>query len=186
MAAGKTCWHPLNPPGISSAGGVSWHPSLQNKAVRRTEPSRPATGWGRRRHNPTNPHTPIRAPSGDRMPANPWTKTTPTRRPLAPGLRMDAAACGWGVRGQGRAAGSLRHLAGWPFQTPRTPPGVAENPVFASFGARPCSTRDLSVFHRLDAPPKRRQARRVRKRPSDRLRRRPSRGPLSPLAGDTY
>jgi len=91
-----------------------------------------------------------------------------------------------GVRGLERAAGSLRSLACWPFQDPRTLPGFAETPVFASFGARLCSARDLSVFHSLDTPPMRPQGRGVRKRPSDRLRRKPSWGPLSPLVGDTY
>ena len=90
------------------------------------------------------------------------------------------------VRDQGAEAEPLRRLACWPFLDPRTPPGFAETPVFTSFGARPCSARTLSVFLRLDRPPRPHQGRGVRKRPSDRFRRRPSRGPLSPLVGDTY
>ena len=110
----------------------------------------------------------------------------PSRRPLKPGSRSGPASGPRGVRDQGAEAEPLRRLACWPFLDPRTPPGFAETPVFASFGARPCSTGTLSVFHRLDRPSRPRQGRGVRKRPSDRLQRRPSRGPLSPLVGDTY
>jgi hypothetical protein len=66
-----------------------------------------------------------------------------------------------------------------PCRSPRTP-------VFALIGARACSATDLSVFHTLDGPPSPRQGRGARKRSSDRLPRRPFRGPPSPLAGDTY
>ena len=105
---------------------------------------------------------------------------------LKPAPAERTGAGHWGVRDSGAGDGAPRPLAFCPFQDPRTPPGFAETPVFASFGARLCSARDLSVFHSLDTPPMRPQGRGVRKRPSDRLRRRPSRGPLSPLVGDTY
>ena len=86
-----------------------------------------------------------------------------------------------GRREQPRSAQGL-----CPFPVPRTPPPFAENPVFPLICAQPCSAGDLNVFHRLDRLRGSRQGRGVRKRPSDRLQRRPSRGPLSPLAGDTY
>jgi len=62
-----------------------------------------------------------------------------------------------GVRGPGREAGSFRRLACRPYQHPRTLPGFAETPVFASFGERPCGAMSLSIFHRLHMPPTRRQ-----------------------------
>ncbi len=69
----------------------------------------------------------------------------------------------------------------------RAPPlDSPKTPVFPLIAARPCSARDFSTFHSLDEPHTGRQGGGVRKRPSDRLRRRPSRGPLSPLVGDTY
>ena len=91
----------------------------------------------------------------------------------------------WGVSFNSDEPPTLR-LTSCPFAFPRTPLPIAETPVLALIGARPCGATDLSVFHRLDAARKRGQGRGVRKRSSDRLQRRPSRGPPSPLAGDTY
>jgi hypothetical protein len=69
----------------------------------------------------------------------------------------------------------------------RAPPlDSLKTPVFALFAAQPCGAMDLSVFHRLDGSRWPGQGRGMRKRPSDRLRRRPFRGLLSPLAGGTY
>ncbi len=70
----------------------------------------------------------------------------------------------------------MRPLVFSSFVVLRTPPGFAEIPVFASFAERPCGARDLSVFHRLDGLVVGAQSGGVRKRPSDRLRRKPSRG----------
>ena len=120
--------------------------------------------------------------------SGPGLKEVPGPAPWAP-LAGGQPRPPWewrGARSLGRGEQPRPALGLCPFPVPRTPPPFAENPVFPLICAQPCSAGDLNVFHRLDRLRGSRQSRGVRKRSSDRLQRRPSRGPLSPLAGDTY